>query len=315
MGYRKITNLSETHPVLLFKEIYCLEKIHGTSAHISFKKAEGKWSIEVMPGGIKITSFMHMLNKRYSLDTDVLQAVIKHYENTGVDELIVYGEGYGGSCQKMSSTYGDLNFIAFEVCKIVDGREFWYGVEDAARLLEIIKLPFVYFDKGPSTIEWITSQRDRPSEQAKRNGQGENKESEGVVIRGPVELFDNYGGRMMAKFRKLKFGETNETEEKAALSTEAVNDANSVADKFVVENRLDHVLSKLAVAIPEITIKHTGTVIKAMVADIFTEEGKTLEWSDAVERAITKKTSEMFRARCIKGVITNPVTGFGPSVT
>ena len=37
MAYHHIDNLYRNQDVLLFKEVYALEKIHGTSAHVSFK--------------------------------------------------------------------------------------------------------------------------------------------------------------------------------------------------------------------------------------------------------------------------------------
>ena len=37
MGYLHIDNLYKNQDILMFKECYAMEKIHGTSAHVSFK--------------------------------------------------------------------------------------------------------------------------------------------------------------------------------------------------------------------------------------------------------------------------------------
>ncbi len=37
MGYRKIPNLYKDADILLFKDCFASEKVHGTSAHVSWK--------------------------------------------------------------------------------------------------------------------------------------------------------------------------------------------------------------------------------------------------------------------------------------
>ena len=41
MGYRHIDNLYKDQRILLFRECFALEKIHGTSAHVSWTEAKG----------------------------------------------------------------------------------------------------------------------------------------------------------------------------------------------------------------------------------------------------------------------------------
>lgn len=41
MGYMHIDNLYKNQDMLIFRECYALEKIHGTSAHVSWKDADG----------------------------------------------------------------------------------------------------------------------------------------------------------------------------------------------------------------------------------------------------------------------------------
>ena len=42
MAYMHIDNLYKNQEVLLFKECYAMEKIHGTSAHIRSKREESE---------------------------------------------------------------------------------------------------------------------------------------------------------------------------------------------------------------------------------------------------------------------------------
>ena len=52
MGYMHIDNLYKDQRVLQFKECYCMEKIHGSSAHVSFDKIDGKNIINYYAGGV-----------------------------------------------------------------------------------------------------------------------------------------------------------------------------------------------------------------------------------------------------------------------
>ncbi len=47
MGYLHIDNLYKVRDILLFKRCYAMNKLHGTSSHISWK--EGK--LHYFPGG------------------------------------------------------------------------------------------------------------------------------------------------------------------------------------------------------------------------------------------------------------------------
>ena len=58
MAYLHIDNLYKNQDILLFKECYALEKIHGTSAHISFDGSEVKY----FSGGEKYEKFVADFN-------------------------------------------------------------------------------------------------------------------------------------------------------------------------------------------------------------------------------------------------------------
>src|SRR6185295_5043867 len=104
MGYLHISNLYKEQTILLFKECYAMEKVHGTSAHISW--ADGQ--LTFFSGGEKHDKFVALFDQE-RLRTEFEQRFAGF-------KVTVYGEAYGGKCQGMSHTYGtDLRFIAFDV--------------------------------------------------------------------------------------------------------------------------------------------------------------------------------------------------------
>lgn len=305
MGYKKISNLQEKHPIFLFKEVYAMEKIHGTSTSITFTQTSpGQWSHSLFSGGIKSYDFLAMLESRYQLTTTIKKNLIQLKSNdTNTKEIIIYGEGYGGRCQNMAHAYGPLNFVAFEVS--VDGK--WYSVERAHRFVEALGLPFVYYEIGPATIEWLMSQRGRPSEQAKRNGMGIQM-SEGIIIRAPIELYDENGGRLVAKYKRDDFRETSSIRS-LTETPEVLVESNAIAEEWVVEERLNHVLSALAArGTPCSEMQDTGRVIEEMLKDVAIESAGQVVWSEDVKRAISRRTALLYKLRVRNG-ITNPILG------
>ncbi len=315
MGYRKITNLQIDHPLLLFREVYAAEKIHGTSTNITFTYDKDKgWQHRFASGGIVHNEFVFMMNTRYKVSTDVMTKLADLTKDQDVESIVIYGEGYGGRCQSMNDVYGPLNFVAFEVCKIIqvgdEKKECWLGVERAARFCEQLGLPFVFYEKGPATIEWLDAQRNRPSEQAKRNGCGDNKMGEGIVVRALIELYDENGGRLIAKYKRDDFRETATARPLTESDIKDRQDAEGVAEEWVVEERLNHVLSALvAKGHTQLTIKDTGLVVAAMVEDVSVEASGKIPWTGATAKAIGKRAAVLFQRRLTTGGITNPIEG------
>lgn len=60
MGYMKIPNLyrPEAQAVLAFREVYALEKVHGTSAHLTW---DGE-KLTVFPGGEKLEKLLEFFD-------------------------------------------------------------------------------------------------------------------------------------------------------------------------------------------------------------------------------------------------------------
>jgi hypothetical protein len=281
MGYMSIDNLYKNQQVLMFKEVYVMEKIHGTSAHIKYERQY--LPLTYFPGGVKLELFKEIFN-----DDSLLENFTKIYTEY---PITVYGEAYGGSCQKMSETYGkELRFIVFDV-KI--GERF-LNVEDAEEIAKSLGLEFVWYTKCSTDIEVLNQMRDRDSEQAIRNGIGTGKKMEGIVIRPIVELSQNNGKRIICKHKRDDFSETKTPRIVDSEKLKVLSDANAVAEEWVTHMRMDHILDKITKPHGYETIPQ---VITAMIEDITREGEGEIEWSKDVNKAISNRTVAMYKAR------------------
>lgn len=281
MGYMHIENLYRrgAQMILAFKQVYALEKIHGTSAHVLWSGHD----VRFFSGGENYERFCALF------DHDHLRA--KFVEMFGEGSVIVYGEAYGGKCQGMRKTYGDLlRFVAFDV-KVADK---WLDVPKAHAVVESLGLAFVHYDLVSSDLASLDAERDRPSTQAKRNGIATDCISEGIVIRPPFEVTLNSGNRLIAKHKRAEFSERKTIPNVDPTKLEILERADAIADEWVTEMRLTHVLDHLGnpnemSAIP--------TVIKAMIEDVRREaSGEIVESKDA-RRAIGARAVQLFKAR------------------
>lgn len=281
MAYRHIKNLYADQEILMFKECFAMEKIHGTSAHVSYR--DGK--LNFFSGGEKHDKFVALF------DQDALQA---QFVETGCDDVTVYGEAYGGKCQGMKDTYGpDLKFIAFEV-KVGDC---WLNVPNAADLAMSLGFEFVYYAKILTTLADIDRERDDLSAQAIRNGMGNDKPREGVVLRPLIELRKNNGERIVAKHKNEAFAERrNAPKVIDADKLKVLENARAVADEFVTPMRLTHVLDKM----PGAGIEQTGEVIKAMIEDVLREGAGEFEDTKDVRKAVGRAAAMLFKTRIKK---------------
>lgn len=285
MGYMHIDNLPKAPEILEFKWCYALEKIHGTSANVSWVSGQ----VMYHSGGEKMERFAALFDYA-SLDR-------KFMEKFGVGtDVTVYGEAYGGKQQGMSATYGpDLKFVAFEV-KVGDH---FLAVPQAADVVKFLGLEFVDYEPCSASIAEFDYQRSRPSAQAIRNGITEPRMREGIVLRPPFECVLNNGKRVIAKYKNTEFSErasksdTRMTPDRA----ESFSDARKVADEWVTHMRLRHVVDAVLGDRDEkaLDISDTGCVIKRMIEDVLREgEGEVADSKD-VRKAIGNKTAEMFK--------------------
>ena len=276
MGYLKISNLQKNQDVLLFKEVYVMEKTHGTSAKVLWDK-----DLSFFSGGAKHESFVAIFDQE-KLKTAFLEM--------GHSQVTIYGEAYGGKEQGMSKTYGpNLSFIAFEV-QIGDA---WLDVPNSEQVVTRLGLEFVPWKKMSSDIELLKAERDAPSLVAVRRGITEPKMREGIVIRPPIEVTRNNGTRVMAKWVADAFRETTSIRQVKQAQSEQMTNAQAIADEWVTERRVfEHVLAAMN---PKLQGKEdTPKAIKAVLEDIRAESEGEIEWSGEVEKAIGRKAAKMF---------------------
>ncbi len=285
MGYLHINNLYRAQDILMFRECWALEKVHGTSAHVAYTKDQ---PLRYFPGGGSMAVFGALF------DPNKLFAGI---EALGHENLTIYGEFYGGGGnvgQGMKDTYGPKSlFIVFDVQ--ING--LWLSVPDMDSVATALGLEVVPYEKIEATLEAMDAARDKPSEVAKRRGMGDDKPREGVVLRPLVELRTNNGDRVICKHRLEKFSE-RATPQKIMDSSKlaVIAEAKAIADEWVTPMRLVHVLDKM----PEekrTSMAFTKDVITAMIEDVYREaKGEIVESKDA-EAAIGKRTAILFKER------------------
>ena len=280
MGYADIGNLYKDQDVLLFRECYASEKIHGTSAHLTW---DGLF-VKYFSGGEDHEKFKSLF------DDEELRR--KFVEKIGVESAVVYGEAYGGKQQGMSATYGPkLKFVVFDV-RI---GESWLSMPQAEDVAAHLGLEFVYYRKIPTDLAAIDAERDSDSVQAVRNGMGLGHMREGVVLRPLIEVTKNNGKRIVAKHKRDEFAERQHVPKVVDADRQKVlDDAQAVADEWCVPMRLEHVLQEH----PEcVSMEQTSVIIKAMVADVYKEAKGDIVEGKEVATAIGKKAAYLWKER------------------
>ncbi len=277
MSYMHIENLYKNQDILLFKECYALEKIHGTSSHITYKSGR----IAFFAGGTSHENFCALF------DHDSLKQAIDNMA-LGDNSITIYGEAYGGKLMGMSKTYGNtLKFIAFEV-KIGDS---WLSVPKAEVIVKSLGLEYVAYVRIPATIETIDAQRDALSVQAERNGMGQHPR-EGIVLRPIEEVVKNNGERIIAKHKGAAFSETATPRSVNPDALKLIAGARAIATEWVTFERLRHVLDSTKL---ELKIENTGNVIVAMTEDILREARGEIVDSLAARKEINRATALLFK--------------------
>lgn len=325
MGYLHIENLYKNQEILLFKECYALEKIHGTSAHVSFRtrpceacggsgknnnelgnahpelpcaKCDGKdvTGITFFSGGEKHNNFVALFDQA---------KLIENFTKFGMDEVVVFGEAYGGKCQGMKDTYGDkLRFVAFDVKVGNEDGNGWLTVPKAEKVSTDLGFDFVHYVKISTDLAAIDAERDKPSTQAQRNGCGI-KNAEGIVCRPLVELRDSYGNRIICKHKREEFRETAKprtVEDPNKLKI--LDEAKAIAEEWVTDMRLEHVLDKLP---PEKRcMEAMRDIIAAMTEDVTREAKGEIVDSKEARAAIGARTARLFKAKSNRSIGSQP---------
>lgn len=308
MGYLHINNLYKEQTILLFKECYALEKIHGTSAHVRLQwelrpEPIGEGALEKVrvqvhyfSGGTPHATFVGLFDEA---------ALVKAFTEMALPQdrsLIIFGESYGGKEQGMSHTYGKIpKFIVFDV-KI---GECWLDVPNAEQVAQAFGLEFVHYAKVSTDLKELDAQRDMYSIQAIRNGvssYGPNgcvenpRPREGVVLRPLKEMRLNNGDRVITKHKGEAFQETA-TPRKVETDLgklKQLAEAEAVANEWVTPMRLQHVLDK----IPDHDMTKMPDILRAMVEDVTREAAGEIDWSKdekGIKKSITRRTSKLYQ--------------------
>src|SRR5271157_176639 len=202
MSYLKIPNLYKDDRIFSFNECWAEEKIHGTSAHVSWTPINSEslnpesHEVTFFSGGESFDKFVALFNK---------EKLVEFFKWFGAKEATFFGEAYGGKQQGMSATYGkDLKFVVFDLK--VEG--VWVDVPDAKLWANMAGLDFVPYVRISTQLSEIDRVRMLPSVQAVKNGILEPKEREGIVLRPIHEAVDKQGNRIITKHKNASFQET-----------------------------------------------------------------------------------------------------------
>jgi len=282
LAYLSIKNLYSDPTILMYRRCFSLEKLHGTSTNIRWK--DGKLSF--FSGGCKHENFVAIFDQ---------EALIKKIEELGLPDFIVFGEGYGGKQQAMSATYGkELKFAAFDV-KIHDC---WLDVPNMDQFATRLGLEVVDWVEIDATLEAINAERNKFSVQAIRNGCGDDKKREGVVLRPLVEVKKSNGSRVIAKHKNEEFRETKTKREVDPEKIKILKEVKAISEEWVTRNRLDHVLDKVQGKLETgemLGPEHTKDVILSMIEDVEREGKGEIVESKSARKAIVSRTAQMFK--------------------
>jgi hypothetical protein len=278
MGYLHIDNLYKNQDIMLFRECYALEKVHGTSAHVAWRDG----AVHFFSGGEKHDNFVKVFDA-FALTTAL--------QEMGHEKVVIFGEAYGGKQQGQSWRYGkDLKFVAFDV-KVGDR---WLDVPNAEQVCARLGLEFVSYTRIPTEIAALDAARDAPSAQAKRNGIAGDQPMEGVVLRPIKEFIDNSGSRIISKHKRAEERETKTVREVGDPAKLAVLEAaDAIANEWVTPTRLEHVLDKLG----PVGIQDTPKVITAMIEDVTREAKGEIVDSKEARKAVGAAAAKLFKKR------------------
>lgn len=281
MGYMKINNAYKDPNVLKFKQVYALEKIHGTSQHVGYKNGKlifyhGGETRQNMLDFFNHDALMHFFASKF----------------TPENEVYIFGEGYGGKQQGMSKTYGPkFHFTAFDVK--IGGT--WLDVPTAEAFCAEAGIEFVPYELVDATEENINRERDRDSIIAIRRGMGEGHIREGVVLRPPFEVRLNNGERCMAKHKRDEFREHKTPRLLDSEAQRVLDEAEAIADEWCVPMRLQHVLDKMRGDGLGEDMANVPELIRRMVDDIYMEGRGEIVESKEARKAIGNKAVKLFK--------------------
>ena len=266
------------------------EKVHG--ANFSFRMTEEHLSVE----GIGLCSTVvikcakrsgwieddeKFFNYRPVLEKyrDSLERLYYHLSGThGYNEVVVFGELYGGNIQSGMCYQEDQDFIAFDLkC---DGIARTKTTSfDILNSFEIPTAPVIgVFDSLEEAL-MVNESFDSLLIRDGFSGVDQHKEAEGVVIEPNTPVFEPNGSRIYLKKKTKRFlekgGKPNIKHKVPMLLQESVQLKLDEALLFLNNNRFDSVVSKIG----EVSIKDIGKVMGLLTQDIVVDMEKDLEQS------------------------------------
>ena len=278
MAYMHIDNLYRDQRVLQYKKLWATEKIHGTSAWITWRDN----MITLHSGGGSSVVFKELF--------DLPFITVKFVELFGSKTVKLHGEFYGGKIQKMSHVYGKSDFIMFDI-KVED---VFLSHDKVISLGKTFGIPVVESRIIDATLEEIDRIRALPSALAIWKGNGFHVR-EGIVLKPLEECVSNNGKRVIAKHKNDEYMETGTQRTVDPEALQRLEDGKAIALEWVVPNRFDHVIDHImSGALQDLDRTHTKVVIDEMIADIRREGEEEIVWNQAVDRAIAAETRKLF---------------------
>lgn len=302
MGYEHIEHLYK-HPEFFkdFTQAYALEKIHGTSTWISFKNTAqisfeqndtisiNDFSLTFHSGGEKSESFIALFDQEF-LRKELFQIITKNKWF----EIRIHGEAYGGKQQKMAETYGSkLKFIVFDVK--ING-ECFLNITESENIAKELILDFVHYEIGPCDPKWFDQQTKMHSIQAIKNGMGEDKLREGIIVRPIIETVNFANKRIIYKHKNPEFWEIA-SDRPLGEKLVVMNDVYQIANEWITKQRIEHVINHIISEREkkEIELKDICLLVKRIIDDVKREAEGEIEWSIGAEKEMKKRAGFMFK--------------------
>jgi hypothetical protein len=290
MGYMHIIQLYKCPEFFeLSKEIYAMEKIHGTSAWITFKS---NGDVGYFSGGENYENFKKLFN-----EGELGKKLQQISDANGWTKMRVHGEAYGGKQQGMCQTYGpNLKFIVFDVFVSKESDGHFLSVPEAERVAIDLGLEFVYYTQGNNNPKWIEEQAEMKSIQALRNGITTDKPREGVVVRPLTEMNFKDGTRAIAKYKNAEFWEIS-SRRPLGESVKLLDNVQQIVNEWVTDQRFVHVVDHVLRDKTDktITFADIKVFMESMLEDVKREADGEIVWSIGLEKEIRRKTGSMFQ--------------------
>ena len=257
------------------------EKVHG--ANFSFwvyKDLEsGKIDIKCAKRSGWIEDDEKFFNYRPVLEKyrDSLERLYYHLSGThALNEVVVFGELYGGNIQSGMCYKDDQDFIAFDMK--IDGVVRTKTTSfDILNSFEIPTTPIIgVFDSLEKAL-MVNESFDSLLIRDGFSGVDQHKEAEGVVIEPNTPVFEPNGSRIYLKKKTKRFleksGKSTIKPKQPTKLSPVVEEVLNRSLPYICENRFNAVTSKIG----EVSIKDIGKVMGLMTQDIIADMEKDFD--------------------------------------